>query len=126
MAETVENARGSLIPANCTGLQGFPRGEPLDYTPGSLAALYLRSSRCIRRRPNEPCFEYIGETARRFSAHGILVKCLSFCDLWFTEKVRLKERFAMPVLVMDSGLRKGERERVAMRVEAFIQSLGIS
>ncbi len=54
------------------------------------------------------------------------MKCLSFCDLWFTEKVRLKERYSLPVLVMDSGLKTGERERVAMRVETFIQSLGIS
>ncbi len=70
VAETVEKAGGSLIPANCTGLQGFPRGEPRDYTPGSLAALHLRSSRCVRRRPNEPCFEYIGETASGFPPMG--------------------------------------------------------
>ncbi len=106
VAETVEKAGGSLIPANCTGLQGFPRGEPRDYTPGSLAALHLRSSSASQEQTS--VFEYIGETASGFSAHGILVKCLSFCDLWFTEKVRLKERYSLPVLVMDSGLKQAK------------------
>lgn len=125
VAETVEAAGGLLVPAGCSGLAAYPAGEPKDYSPGGLAREALAGCRCVRRRPNAICFDHLGESAKLFSADGILVTCLSFCDLWYTEKVRLRERFPIPVLVTDSGLNQGEAERTAMRVETFIQSLGV-
>ncbi len=125
VAETVEAAGGLLVPAGCGGHAAYLSGEPADFSPGALAVESLAGCRCVRRRPNTICFDHISESAKRFSARGILVTCLSFCDLWFTEKVRFKERFPLPVLVTDSGLNQGESERTAMRVETFIQSLGV-
>lgn len=125
VAETVEAAGGLLVPAGCSGHAAYPAGEPADFSPGALAVESLAGCRCVRRRPNAICFDHIGESAKRFSARGILVTCLSFCDLWYTEKVRFKERFPIPVLVTDCGLNQGDSERTAMRVETFIQSLGV-
>lgn len=126
VAETVEAAGGILVPAGCSGHAAYPAGEPADFSPGGLAREALAGCRCVRRRPNTACFDHTDESAKRFSASGILISCHSFCDLWYTEKVRFRERFPLPVLVTDSGLNQGEAERTAMRVETFIQSLGVT
>lgn len=122
VAETVEEMGGALIPVNCTGFQMFPDRFPDDYSPASISKAYFDSMKCVRCRPNERTFEYLTDQVSRVAANGVIVKSLSFCDLWFTEKVRMKERIPVPVLILDTGFSKGERERTTVRVEAFIQA----
>ena len=120
----VEEAGGSLIPVNCTGSQMHPIEEPEDWSQASIARMHFKSQKCVRCRPNTMTYEHMASMADKYSACGTVVKTLTFCDLWYTEKVRMKNTFNSPVIVVDSGLKKGEAERTAMRIETFIQSLG--
>jgi len=123
VSERVEQMGGSLIPVNCTGFQMFPDGVPDDFSPGELARQYFNSMKCIRCRPNALTFRYLEEQVAHTGADGLVFKCLKFCDLWFTEKVRVKEKISVPVLVLDTSFSKGESERTGVRLESFIQSL---
>lgn len=125
-AEVIEEACGLLIPVNCTGSQMFPDEPADDWSPGGIALKHFRSQKCIRCRPNRRTFDHLSRMAEFHRAGGVLVKTLTFCDLWYTEKVRLKNTLRLPVLVVDSGLKRGESERTSMRIETFIQSLGAS
>ena len=122
VAEIIEEMGGALIPVNCTGFQMFPEAVPNEYSPSSISEAYFSSMKCVRCRPNERTFEYLIDEVSRASADGLIVKSLSFCDFWFSEKVRMKERIPVPVLILDSGFSKGEKERTTVRVEAFIQA----
>ncbi len=125
VAETVENLGGALIPINCTGFQMFPSGTPDDYSISSIVKMYFDSMKCVRCRPNQRTFEHLSRQISSISASGLIVKSLVFCDLWFTEKVRIKERTSVPVLTLNTGFSRGESERTEVRVEAFIQSLEV-
>lgn len=125
VAETVEKLEGALIPINCTGFQMFPSGTPDEYSISSIVKMYFDSMKCVRCRPNQRTFEHLSQEISSISASGLIVKSLVFCDLWFTEKVRIKERIAAPVLILNTGFSQGESERTEVRVEAFIQSLGV-
>ena len=126
VAETVEEMGGALIPVNCTGFQMFPEKKEDDFSISSISTSYFNSMKCVRCRPNEKTFEHLIDELSNTGATGLIVKSLVFCDLWFTEKVRLKERIPAPVMVVDTGFSSGESERTAVRVEAFIQSLEIN
>jgi benzoyl-CoA reductase/2-hydroxyglutaryl-CoA dehydratase subunit BcrC/BadD/HgdB len=123
VAEITESLGGSLIPVNCTGFQMFPDGAPDDYSPRALAKQYFNSMKCVRCRPNTQTFSYLEQQAAQTGADGLVYKCLKFCDLWFTEKVRIKEKMSIPVLVLDTGFSEGESERTGVRLESFVQSL---
>jgi benzoyl-CoA reductase/2-hydroxyglutaryl-CoA dehydratase subunit BcrC/BadD/HgdB len=126
VAETVEAMGGALIPVNCTGFQMFPDKleKPDDFSVATLCRIYFESMKCVRCRPNSETFSSTAEELRSAGAHGLIVKTLKFCDLWFTEKARMKEAFQLPVLVLDTAFSSGEIERTAVRVESFVQSLG--
>ena len=123
-AEVVEKAGGSLLPVNCTGSQMHPAEKPDDWSQASISRMHFKSQKCVRCRANSRTYEHIRAKIREYSADGVLVKTLTFCDLWYTEKVRMKNALNSPVIVVDSGLKKGEAERTTMRIETFIQSLG--
>ncbi len=67
VAETVEKAGGSLIPANCTGLRVFPGGR--GYTPGPWR-LCTFEQQVRSQEAKRAVFEYIGETASGFPPMG--------------------------------------------------------
>jgi len=125
VAETVETMGGALIPLNCTGFQMFPDqpGKLEDFSVAALCRIYFESMKCVRCRPNHETFRYAAEELISTGAHGLIVKTLKFCDLWFTEKVRMKQAFQVPVLLLDTAFSVGEVERTAARVESFVQSL---
>lgn len=125
VAETVEAMGGALVPVNCTGFQMFPDkpDKPDDFSIATLCRIYFESMKCVRCRPNNETFTHTAEELRFTGAHGLIVKSLKFCDLWFTEKARMKQAFKVPVLVLDTAFSRGENERTAVRVESFVQSL---
>ncbi len=123
VAEIIEDNGGLLIPVNCTGFQMSPTSIPSEFSQFSITEKYFNSMKCIRCRPNKRTFEHLQKEFDDTEADGLIIKSLSFCDLWYTEKVRLKEQMLKPVLVVDTGLEIGEYERTAVRIEAFIQTL---
>ncbi len=123
----LQDAGADVIPLHCSALQSVPfngLNEMTDlFDPQSLAAVAFRSVRCARSRPNEDMFTYLEDAIRRTSSKGLVVKTMKFCDLWFTERVRLRERINVPVLVLDTSYGTGEAERQANRLEAFLETL---
>lgn len=122
--ELLEEAGAVMVPLGCSGLQtSLPGGEPGDCSPGGLAREYFRASRCARCRPNAEVFEYLDESIREAGCRGMILKTLKFCDLWYTERERIRARMPVPVLVIDTGFGPGGRERIGTRIEAFLESL---
>ncbi|MBN2587501.1 MAG: 2-hydroxyacyl-CoA dehydratase [Candidatus Fermentibacteraceae bacterium] len=123
----LEEKRVGVLPLGCSGLQSVPfagmNGLPVSASPEGLADESFRSLRCPRSRPNDETFDYIGEAVRISGCSGILVKTLKFCDLWFTERERLRERMDVPVLVIDTSYGEGEAPRQRNRVESFLETL---
>lgn len=126
VASVVEEAGGCLIPVNCSGQAGFPENTPDSFSPGDLGRLYFHAGRCIRRRPNNDVFDLIASAVTRYRASGVILRTLPFCDLWYTEKVRFKDRLPVRVQVLNAGFSPGEKERTAVRIESFIQILEVS
>jgi len=87
----------------------------------ALGAFYLPP--CARARPNTDMFERIRKELESSGADGLIVKCLKFCDNWYTERERLAKAFDVPVLVVDSAYSNGENERLESRVEAFLETI---
>lgn len=121
-------ARGyGVLPLTCTGLNSVENGNAPGPAAGSIvASLALRAfyrPACARARPNTDVYERIGESLRSSKASGVIVKTLKFCDHWYTERVRMKKSFDLPVLVFDSDYAAGGRERLMTRIDAFLETL---
>jgi benzoyl-CoA reductase/2-hydroxyglutaryl-CoA dehydratase subunit BcrC/BadD/HgdB len=130
LLQSLQDAGVSVLPLYCSGLQALPyRGlnRPTEsYDPGSLAAEAFRSVRCARSRPNDGMFDYVESSVRESRAAGLIVRTMKFCDLWFTERVRFREKSSVPVLVMDVSFSTGEAERQVNRIEAFLETLALA
>lgn len=115
------------LPINCNGLNAveLPTGEiDKDDVAGSLALQAFHLPPCIRARPNTPVYERIGRVIAETGASGLIVKCLKFCDQWYTERERMRRSFDIPVLVFDSDYAPGSMDRLESRIDAFIEMLG--
>lgn len=126
LLEELETRGIGVIPLNCTGLNAVEYGDKLfegDDQVMSLALAAFNLPPCIRSRPNSEVYSRILETIRTSGASGLIVKCLKFCDLWYTERERMRKSFDLPVLVFDSDYAGGGRERIATRIEAFLEML---
>ena len=113
---------------NCSGLHSVQdvcdlTGVPDDSVIETLARSTFRSAPCIRRRPNDQVYEQLAETVNKTAAAGIILKTLPFCDLWYSEKERMKQTFPVPLLVLDSGYGEGVQNKNTGRIEAFVESL---
>jgi len=120
-------ARGiGVLPLNCTGLNSVEDTDSPEVMDDPVRDLALRAFRrppCARARPNNVVHDRIGATLRETRASGLIVKCLTFCDLWYTERERLRGAFGVPVLVFDSDYGDGGRERLLSRIDAFVEIL---
>jgi len=128
MARIVLERNIGLIPLHCTGLtmvdgmQSIENIADKEVLP-ALSRIYFRMPACIRTRPNTGVFDRIRETLQRTGAKGIILKTLTFCDLWYTEKERIKKSFGVPVLVYNAGYGEGESERIKTRLETFLDTV---
>ncbi len=124
--ETLEEHGAHVIPLNCTGLNSVEEKTLLPTGGDTVRGLALGAFNlppCARARPNAGVFERIGKELKSSGADGIIVKCLKFCDNWYTERERLAAAFDVPVLVVDSAYSNGENERLENRIEAFMETL---
>lgn len=120
--ETLQQLGAGYLPLGCTGLSGLPSTVPADGSIRELALASFQDTRCIRNRPNRAVREWIEEQTIEAGCHGLILKTLSFCDLWHTEKERFR-RMPFPVLVLSSDLSPGERGRTSVRLQAFVETL---
>jgi benzoyl-CoA reductase/2-hydroxyglutaryl-CoA dehydratase subunit BcrC/BadD/HgdB len=125
--EVLQKGGFGVLPLHCAALQSVPStdppGEPVSGGVRELAGLAFRSVRCARSRPNDDMFGYISELIDHTGCEGLVVKTMRFCDLWFTERERFREKMNIPVLVLDTAFSSGERERQMARLEAFMETL---
>lgn len=122
----LEQHNVSAIQLNSTGLKQFLLDENktnIEKTEEALGNFLLEAFPHIGMRPNNELYKQIQEVADITKADGIIMKSLSFCDLWYTEKVRLKSSFNIPVLTIDTGYGKGSADRIETRIETFLETL---
>lgn len=140
--EALQGRGIGVLPLTCTGLDALeeptpalapsdafeeptPAPAPLDATDAvrSLALRAFRRPPCARARPNDAVYERLRGALDTSRAAGLIVKCLTFCDLWYTERERLRRAFGLPTLVFDSDYGEGGRERLLSRIDAFVELL---
>jgi benzoyl-CoA reductase/2-hydroxyglutaryl-CoA dehydratase subunit BcrC/BadD/HgdB len=117
-----------VLPLTCTGLSALagtadPTDVPDEALVDRLARSSFRASPCIRARPNTEVYETIRRHLAAPDVRGVVLKTLPFCDLWFTEKERMKQSLDAPVLVLETGYGEGVRDRILTRLEAFLETL---
>ncbi|MHC4663827.1 MAG: 2-hydroxyacyl-CoA dehydratase subunit D [Planctomycetota bacterium] len=122
----LESRGAAVIPLNCTGLNSVD-DERVPENGGDLieklALDAFHKPACARNRPNADVFKRIQNELKESEASGVIVKCLKFCDNWYSERERLRENLGVPVLVFDSAYSEGERERILGRIEAFLETI---
>ncbi len=126
LLEDLESRGYSVLPLNCMGLNAVEDGPEQRGELDPVRALSLRSfhrPHCMRSRPNREVYGRIAATVKEIRPVGLVVKCLKFCDHWYTERERLRRTFDLPVLVFDSDYAEGGRERLLSRIDAFVEML---
>lgn len=86
-----------------------------------LAERSFRSDVCIRHRPNTEAYSVIKNSGSRMKCDGVILKCLKFCDLWYTEKEPMKQSLDVPLMVLDTTYSDSDEERLRNRIEAFLE-----
>lgn len=120
---TLQEMGAGFLPLGCTGLSGLPRTLPADGSAEALSRASFADTLCARNRPNRDTFEWTAEMIRRSGSHGLLLRTLKFCDLWYTEKERFRKSMSIPVLVLDADPSSKEDGQQSVRISAFIETL---
>jgi len=126
LLEELETRGYAVLPLTCTGLNAVEDGDASERADDLIESLALRAfakPACMRSRPNTAVYDRIGSTLETSKASGLIVKSLKFCDLWYTERERLRRTFELPVLVFDSDYAEGGRERLLSRIDAFVETM---
>ena len=89
----------------------------------SLAMASFLDTVCMRNRPNRESFQWILRRLEESGSRGLVLKTLSFCDLWNTEKERFRRDMPVPVLFLPGDGSSGEEERTGIRIQAFVEML---
>lgn len=125
--KAVQDSGIGMIPLGCTGLLSLRKlkaaSDLMCADPVSLALSSFKTLRCPRSRPNDDLFSYLNDELRHYGCSGLIVKCLKWCDLWYTERERFKERIELPVLVLDTSYGPGEELRQRSRIDAFLETV---
>ncbi|MBD3278985.1 MAG: hypothetical protein GF388_11855 [Candidatus Aegiribacteria sp.] len=123
----IQDNGAGVVPLGCTGLLPLQRMEAAADSacadPVSLALSSFESLRCPRSRPNDQLFSYLNGSLEQYGCAGLIIKCLKFCDLWYAERQRFKDRIQLPVMVMDTSYGPGEALRQQGRIDAFLETL---
>ena len=128
---SVIESQGALVVADryCTG--SFPGLEPVDSSGDPFEALARRSlevNRCPRMMEGfNSRAEYIAQIAEEYSADGIIIESIKFCDTWGVESAALADHLrakGIPVLRVEREYRQSGEGQLRTRVQAFIESIG--
>lgn len=127
----VIESQGALVVADryCTG--SFPGLEPVDSSGDLFEALARRSlevNRCPRMMEGfNSRAEYVAQIAEEYSADGIIIESIKFCDTWGVESAALADKLrakGIPVLRVEREYRQSGEGQLRTRIQAFIESIG--
>jgi benzoyl-CoA reductase/2-hydroxyglutaryl-CoA dehydratase subunit BcrC/BadD/HgdB len=127
----VIESQGALVVADryCTG--SFPGLEPVDSSGDPFEALARRSlevNRCPRMMEGfDSRAEYIAQIAEEYSADGVIIESIKFCDTWGVESAALADKLrakGIAVLRLEREYRQSGEGQLRTRVQAFIESIG--
>lgn len=128
LVNILEQHKIHAVQLNSTGLKQFlaPTHEISikdETSPNNFGEYLIEAFPHIGMRPNIKLYNQIKEVSEIIKADGIIMKSLSFCDLWYTEKVRLKKSFDIPLLTIDTGYGEGSADRIETRIETFLETI---
>lgn len=124
-------SQGCIVVADryCTG--SFPDLEPVDTSGNPFEALARRSlevNRCPRMMEGfNSRAEYIAQIAEEYSADGVIIESIKFCDTWGIESAALADKLrgmGIPVLRLEREYRQSGEGQLRTRIQAFIESMG--
>lgn len=124
-------SQGALVVADryCTG--SFPGFEPVDSSGDPFETLARRSlevNRCPRMMEGfDSRAEYIAQIAEEYSADGVIIESIKFCDTWGVESAALTDQLrakGLAVLRVEREYRQSGEGQLRTRVQAFIESIG--
>ncbi len=127
----IVESQGALVVADryCTG--SFPGLEPVEGSGDPFEALASRSldvNRCPRMMEGfSSRTDYIAEIAQEYSADGVIIESIKFCDTWGVESAALADKLrekGIPVLRVEREYRQSGEGQLRTRVQAFIESMG--
>jgi benzoyl-CoA reductase/2-hydroxyglutaryl-CoA dehydratase subunit BcrC/BadD/HgdB len=126
----IVEAMGGRVVADryCTG--SFPGLEPIPEKGkpiSSIASYILEKNRCPRMMEElDKRAEYIINIAREYSADGIVIQSIKFCDTWGVESSLLTSALrdaGIPVLRLEREYRTAGEGQLRTRIQAFIESM---
>ncbi len=127
-------ASGADVVLNASEWGERSLGRPASPAPGPTYNAYADPlerltddffQRCIDvfQRPNESLYDWFLPRLEQRRARGIIVWHYFGCDLWRAEAQTLRQRCAMPLLVLEADESGSALERQCNRVQAFVEAL---
>jgi len=117
-----------LIDATESGERSMP--GPIDESRlalsplNELARMYFDVIPDVFQRPGTRLLDWLEGRIRERQVRGLIVHRYMWCDLWHAEVGRLRSRFDLPLLDLDSGDEDGPNTaRMTTRVQAFLEAL---
>ena len=128
----IELSGAGLVNLTCSGinqLEGYLDASASNGRGGTaeciakFAEIILDAPQCIRSRPNNAVYDRIKSYVSKTGVDGVILKTLKFCDLWNTEKERMREFLGIPFLVLDTDYSGSSDESLKNRIDAFVETL---
>jgi len=119
-------AAGGRVVLNGTdaGERGLsPHFEPDPDPFAALADGYFAGITDVFQRPNTRLYAWLKSQLPSRGARGLVLWCLTGCDLWRAEMQTLREILHLPVLLLEADDAAGISPRDASRLQAFVETL---
>lgn len=104
-------------------------GRPVERRDAEIDPVDLLTDRFFNRcidvfqRPNEVLYDWFLPKLGARQVQGVILWHYFGCDLWRAEAQTLRERCALPLLVLEADESGGALERQGNRVQAFVEAL---
>jgi benzoyl-CoA reductase/2-hydroxyglutaryl-CoA dehydratase subunit BcrC/BadD/HgdB len=126
--DLVRRAGGQVVlDATDQGHRGLPArfcSERLADDPlAAVVEAYFGAIPSAFRRPNDMLYDYLAGVLPARGVRGVVFRRYPWCDTWNAELPRLRDATRLPVLDLDSRCDGGDTNRLAGRIEAFLEAL---
>ncbi len=126
--DLIEGAGGQVVlDATTTGertlANAFDRRTIREAPLTTLVDAYFGTIPDAFRRPNSLLYQWLKKELEERGVRGILFKRYTWCDTWHGEEKRMKEWTELPLLALDTGDDDRIPERIASRIQAFLEVL---